>query len=75
MSAPHEDEGLAAYQAALSELLHLDLPAAEKARRLATDPAFEAHRAYVLTFDLRLLETITAVSRSHARRRGLGPRP
>jgi hypothetical protein len=74
MSAPFADDALAAYQAALSALLHLDLPAADKAHRLATDPAFEPYRAYVATFDSRLIETLTAVSRSHARKRGSGPR-
>jgi hypothetical protein len=70
-----EEEALAAFQTALSELVALDLPAAETARRLATDPAFAPHRAYVTSFDLRLLESLTVVSRAHARRRGLGPRP
>jgi hypothetical protein len=69
------DETLAAYQAALSELLLLDLPAEDKARRLATDAAFAPYRAYVMSFDLRLLETLTVLSQAHARRRGLGPRP
>jgi hypothetical protein len=69
------DDTLAGYQAALSELLVLDLPAEEKARRLQTDAAFEPYRAYVTSFDLRLIETLTILSRVHARRRGEEPRP
>jgi hypothetical protein len=68
-------DALATYQAALSELLVLDLPAEEKARRLATDPAFAPFRAYVRSFDLRLVETLTVLCRAHAIRRGLDPRP
>ena len=75
MNTAIEDDTLAAFQAALSELLLLDLPADEKARRLATDPAFAPFRAYVLAFDLRLIESTSVLCRSHARRRGLDPRP
>jgi hypothetical protein len=68
------DATLAAYQTAFSELLALDLPADEKARRLATEAAFDPYRAYVTTFDLRLIETLSALCRVHARRRGVEPR-
>ena len=50
------DEPLAAFQAALLELLHQDLPAAEILRRLQSEAVFEPFRSYLATFDLRAVE-------------------
>lgn len=50
------DEQLASFQAALLELLHQDLPAAEILRRLQSDAVFEPFRSYIATFDVRAVE-------------------
>ena len=60
------DEALAAFQDALSELFYEQLAPAELARRLATDPAFAAHRAWVTSFHERLLEAQNATVRAWA---------
>lgn len=63
------DERLAALQDALSELFHAQLAPAEVARRLATDPEFAAHRAWVASFHERLVEVQNATVRAWAKRR------
>ena len=63
------DDRLAALQDALSELFHAQLAPAEVARRLATDPAFADHRAWVTSFDERLIEVQNATVRAWAERR------
>jgi len=63
------DEELAALQDALSELFYAQLAPSEVARRLATDPAFDAHRAWVASFEERLIEVQNATVRSWAERR------
>ena len=63
------DDALAALQDALSELCYAQLAPSEVARRLATDPAFAAHRAWVTSFHERLLEAQNATVRAWAERR------
>jgi hypothetical protein len=63
------DDRLAALQDALSELFYAQLAPAEVARRLATDPAFAEHRAWVASFDDRLIEVQNATVRAWAERR------
>ncbi|HEX3764367.1 MAG TPA: hypothetical protein VHW23_36985 [Kofleriaceae bacterium] len=63
------DERLAALQDALSDLFYAQLAPAEVARRLATDPAFAEHRAWVASFDDRLVEAQNATVRAWAERR------
>lgn len=52
----HTDEALAAFQAALVDLLGQDLPIEEIQRRLRHDPAFERFRDYVAGFEPRMIE-------------------
>lgn len=52
----HTDDALAAFQAALLELLAQDLPVEEVMRRLRHDPAFERFRDYVDSFEPRMIE-------------------
>jgi hypothetical protein len=52
----HTDDALAAFQAALVELLAQDLPVEEVQRRLRHDPAFERFRDYVDSFEPRMIE-------------------
>lgn len=63
------DERLAALQDALSELFHAQLAPSEVARRLAADPEFAEHRAWVASFDERLIEAQNATVRAWAERR------
>ena len=63
------DDRLAALQDALSELFYAQLPPEEVARRLAADPAFAEHRAWVASFDDRLVEVQNATVRAWAERR------
>ena len=63
------DDRLAALQDALSELFYAQLAPSEVARRLATDPAFAEHRAWVASFDERLIEAQNATVRRWAERR------
>lgn len=63
------DDRLAALQDALSELFYAQLAPDEVARRLATDPAFADHRAWVASFDARLIEVQNATVRAWAERR------
>jgi hypothetical protein len=63
------DEALAALQDALSELFYAQLAPAEIAHRLATDPAFAEHRAWVTSFHERLVEAQNATVRAWAERR------
>lgn len=63
------DERLAAFQDALSELFYEQLAPSEVARRLASDPAFAEHRAWVTSFHERLAEMQNATVRTWAERR------
>jgi hypothetical protein len=63
------DERLAALQDALSELFYAQLAPSEVARRLATDPVFAEHRAWVASFDERLIAAQNATVRAWAERR------
>jgi hypothetical protein len=63
------DERLAALQDALSELFFAQLAPSEVARRLATDPAFAEHRAWVTSFHERLVAAQNATVRAWAERR------
>lgn len=63
------DGALAALQDALSELFYAQLAPSEVARRLATDPAFAEHRAWVTAFHERLVEAQNATVRAWAERR------
>jgi len=63
------DEGLAALQDALSELFYARLAPSDVAHRLATEPAFAAYRAWVTSFDERLIEAQNATVRAWAKRR------
>jgi len=63
------DERLAALQDALSELFFAQLAPSEVARRLATDPAFAEHRAWVTSFHERLIAAHNATVRAWAERR------
>lgn len=47
---------LAAFQAALLELLAQPLPPEEMMRRLHTDAVFAAHQDYIATFEPRMVE-------------------
>jgi uncharacterized protein len=62
------DPELAAFQEALAELLARGLSVDEVVRTLATDPAFEAHRAYVTSFEPRLIEVQLALCKRWASR-------
>ncbi len=53
---PPSDAELAAFQSALLELLAEPLSPAEIERRLRSDAAFEPHRAYIESFDLKMIE-------------------
>ena len=66
------DDRLAALQDALSELFYAQLAPSEVARRLATDPDFAEHRAWVSSFDERLIEAQNATVRAWAERRSGG---
>jgi len=63
------DDRLAALQDALSELFYAQLAPSEVARRLATDPAFAGHRAWVASFHERLIAAQNATVRAWAERR------
>ena len=63
------DERLAALQDALSELFYAQLAPCEVARRLATDPVFAEHRAWVASFHERMIEVQNATVRAWAERR------
>jgi len=63
------DDELAALQDALSELFYAQLAPAEVAHRLATDPAFSGHRAWVTSFHEHLVEAQNATVRAWAERR------
>ena len=59
---------LAAFQSALLELLAEPLPPSESQHRLRTDAAFAAHRDYVETFDLRMIEVASALVKKWGQR-------
>lgn len=65
---PADHEELAAFQAALLELLHSDLPPAHIVDQLRDDPAFDAYRDWVDTFEPRMVETAAALVKRWARR-------
>jgi hypothetical protein len=68
------DERLAALQDALSELFYAQLAPSEVAHRLATDPAFAEHRAWVASFHERLIAAQNATVRAWAERRPIAER-
>ena len=59
---------LAAYQAALLELLAQPLSPDELMHRLRTDKAFEAHRAYIESFEPRMVEVSALLVKKWGRR-------
>ena len=61
-----DDPELAAYQAALLELLASGVAPAEMQARLAADPAFAPYREYTATFEPRSLEIASALVRRWA---------
>jgi len=63
------DDRLAAVQDALSELFYAQLVPSEVVHRLATDPAFAEHRAWVASFHERLIAAQNATVRAWAERR------
>jgi hypothetical protein len=69
MTCGLSDDRLAALQDALSELFYAQLAPSEVARRLATDPAFAEHRAWVASFRERLIAAQNATVRAWAERR------
>ena len=60
---------LADYQEAMVEHLLVEAPPAEMRRRLLADPRVHPFRAYVESFDLRLLEVTAQLMRSWVKRR------
>jgi hypothetical protein len=60
---------LADYQEAMVEHLLVELPPDELRRRLLADPRVFPFRAYVESFDLRLLEVTALLMRGWAKRR------
>jgi hypothetical protein len=66
-SLPDEDE-LARYQAALTELFTQDLPPEAIAARLQSDDAFAPFRRYVETFPLHLIASVGMLQRRWGRR-------
>ncbi|MBA4064165.1 MAG: hypothetical protein C0501_10715 [Isosphaera sp.] len=67
-----DDDDLAAFQAALLDLLDRNLPAEELRRRLRDDPAFAAFRGYVETFEPRMLAVAADLVKKWGRRSGSG---
>ena len=61
MRQPDEDAGLAAFQAALLDLLDQRVGSEELLRRLRTDPRMAPYRAYLDTFEPRMVEVATAL--------------
>jgi hypothetical protein len=68
ITIPIDDLALDALQEALTDVLARGLSPAETARILATDPAFAAHRAWVRSFEPRLIEAASSLVRVWARR-------
>jgi hypothetical protein len=56
-----DDAELDAFQAALTALLAQRLPFDEAAARLASDPAFAAHREWVRAFDPALYRAVSVL--------------
>ncbi len=67
---PLQDDGLAAFQAAMLELFIADLPPEEAVRRLQSDPAFASYRGWIDTFEPRMIETAASLVRKWAKRKG-----
>ncbi len=63
-----DDDDLAAFQAALLDLLDRGLPAEEVRRRLRDDPAFAAFRGYVEAFEPRMLAVAAELVKKWGRR-------
>ncbi len=63
-----EDRELADFQAALLELLHLGLPAAETQARLLAHPASRPFADWVASFDLRAIEVATKITQKFGAR-------
>jgi hypothetical protein len=68
MAEPLEDDELAAFQEALSEVLLLPLPPAEQVRRLREDKRTAPFRGYVAQLDLRCVEMMSLQHRRWAQR-------
>ena len=68
MSAPVEDEALAAFQDALVERMMQELPAAELARQLRADPRCVPFADYVAALDPRCVEVTSLLMRRWADR-------
>jgi hypothetical protein len=66
----HTDDDLAAFQAALLELLAGELPIEEIQRRLRRDPAFERFQGYVDGFEPRMIEVAAALVKTWGKREG-----
>ncbi|MDI1476419.1 hypothetical protein [Polyangium sp. y55x31] len=68
-----DDPELAAYQAALLELLEQGLDAAELSARAREDPALAPFREYIDRFDPRCVEIATVLVKAWGRRRAPAP--
>lgn len=65
-----EDDSLAAFQAALLELLDERLATDEMLRRLKTDAAFQPFQEYIASFQPRMVEVAAELVKKWSVRRG-----
>ena len=65
---PVESNDLAAFQAALLDLLASPLTPQEMLHHLRTDAAFDPYRDYIDTFELRMVEVAAALTKKWGRR-------
>lgn len=65
-----QDDSLAAFQAALLELLDEQLSTDEILRRLKTDAAFRPFQAYIASFEPRMVEVAAELVKKWSVRRG-----
>lgn len=63
-----EDLEIARFQAALLEILHLGLPAAETHARLSAHPDAALFSEWVASFDLRAIEVASVITRKFGAR-------
>ena len=75
MRDPVQNEELAAFQAALLELLQSDLQPGQIVERLRSDAAFEGYRDWVATFEPRMVETAASLVKRWARREAAAEHP
>jgi hypothetical protein len=75
MSEAEEEEQLAAYQEALTQLAAQQLAPEELADRLRNDERVVPFREYVNTFDLRCVEVASVLMRRWAKRLATGTEP